>query len=197
MPTWKPGRVVAQHAAPLQGRTQGRVEFGEFGFLGDVGGAFEVEAETVGIVEDGVPEAVADLGLGGVDAAGSEVVIDGDGVGAGKPEGDAFADFSGGLPGVVTFGAELLEHQVCAAKGEPAPADGAVGRPLVFHGEAEAVEVEAEGALHVGDVEKGDDLFDVFVDVHARLQRENFQVSELHSTAGFSLRTSRVRRGLG
>ena len=32
---------------------------------------------------------------------------------------------------------------------------------MLFHGEAEAVAIEVQGALHVGDAEEGDDLLDI------------------------------------
>ena len=45
-------------------------EVGEFGFFGDVGGAFEVEVVAVGVEDVGVPEAVADERFLRIEAAG-------------------------------------------------------------------------------------------------------------------------------
>jgi len=66
-------------------------EVGEFGFFGDVGGAFEVEMVAVGVEDVGVPEAVADEGFLRIEAAGLEFTIKRDGVVALEPDGRAEA----------------------------------------------------------------------------------------------------------
>jgi len=45
------------------------LDLGELCFLGDVGGAFEMEAVAVGVGEHGIPEAIADLRFRCFDAA--------------------------------------------------------------------------------------------------------------------------------
>jgi hypothetical protein len=66
---------------------------GEFGFFGDVGGGFEVEMVAVGVDKGHVPHGVADEGFAGLDTAGFEFVVEGDGVFAHEPEGDTFTEF--------------------------------------------------------------------------------------------------------
>jgi hypothetical protein len=66
--------------------------------------------------------------------------------------------------GVVAFGAKLLEHDRGGVALEPAPAQLAVVDPLLFHFEAEAVGVEADGVFDVGDAEEGNCQLDVVDD---------------------------------
>src|ERR1700678_3545980 len=56
---------------------------------------------------------------------------------------------------------ESLEHEGGAAKLQPAPAQLFIHDPLVLDGEAEAIDIETQGAIHVGDSEEWHDLLDV------------------------------------
>ena len=131
------------------------------GFFGGVGGAFEVEFVSVGVREDGDPHAIADEGALGFEAIVDGVVIDGDRVFALEADGDAFAASAGGD----CVGAILLQHMGCASEFEPAPAELAFVDPPFFHGEAEALDVEAERGFDVRDSEERDGLLYVWLGV--------------------------------
>src|SRR5215469_15996574 len=68
------------------------------------------------------------------------------------------SEHSVGTLAAVAFLDELLQHERRSAAREPAPANAAFRLPLVLHRETEAVEVEAQGALHNSDAEKWNDL---------------------------------------
>jgi len=118
-----------------------------------------MEGVTVGIGDGGVPHVVADEGFSGLEAAGTEFVVEGDGIPALEPDGGTYAAFFGGDAAGIVF----LKHDGRAAEFQPAPDDlvGGFGRPFVLQGETEAVDVEAEGARHVRDHEEGNDLLNV------------------------------------
>jgi len=120
-----------------------------------------VEMVAVGVDEFGVPEAVADEGFLRFQATGLKFAIEGDGIFALEAKRGADAQLFLG-DAILTI---VLKHERRAAAFEPAPADlvRGVRGPFVFENEAEAVDVEAQGARHVGDHEEGDDLGDVGV----------------------------------
>ena len=118
-----------------------------------------MEGVAIGVGDGGVPHVVADEGFSGLEAAGTKFVVEGDGIPALEPDGGSDAAFFRGDAAGIVF----LKHDGRAAEFQPAPDDlvGGFGRPFVFQGEAEAVDVEAEGARHVRDHEEGNDLLDV------------------------------------
>ena len=116
-----------------------------------------MEVVAVGVEDDGVPVAVADEGFAGLEATGKKIAVEGEGILALEPERDAFA----ALYFWDSSGMVFLKHEGGAAVVEPTPADFVVDQPLLLEGEAEAVEVEAQGAGHVRDHKKGDDGLDV------------------------------------
>lgn len=137
------------------------LQFGEFRILWRVGGASESEVVAVGVGKASGPQGISYLGLGSSEAARNEFAVERYGVLTLKFERDAFAEFSGGWLNVVAIVRESLEHERGAAQFQPAPTQLLVDDPFMFHGEAEALEVETQGALHVGDSKKWDDLLDV------------------------------------
>lgn len=110
----------------------------------------------VGILVEDLPAEVAYLGLvSGVDAACAGLAIEGESVFALEVEGRAVAEFSGFGKLARRVAVGLLEHEGCAAERHPDPAQMAVGDPAVLDSEAEALDIELEGAFHAGDHEQG------------------------------------------
>src|SRR5579863_8850174 len=76
-------------------RVTGLLLFVEFGFFGGVGGAFEVEAVTVGVGQRGDPHGVADERAFRLDSTRFDLAINLEGVDALEADGYANAGFIG------------------------------------------------------------------------------------------------------
>ncbi len=106
LPTPRGRRKTCLRQADLRYKWLG-LEVGEFGFFGDIGEGFEVEMVAVGVGEGYVPHVVANEGFFGVEVARTKLVVEGEGVVALEPDGDASAEFFRGNAAWIVF----LEHE--------------------------------------------------------------------------------------